>query len=267
MIIHHYTSIDSLALILKNKTIRFNRLDNVDDMDEARTESSGIKFSKYTFVSCWTNGEEESIPLWKIYTGKDMKGVKISLDHDMFKKYLIKKGRYPGIEVLDEGDFFSRIPFEKLIGDKYLVNPTINNDDFFFRPIKYIDNVHEEYNKIAKVSNTGLGGINVSTRDMGLYKHKHWAFQKEYRFTITIFPTGSNDPIMASIIMGTAISSNLDVPFMYYDLNLSDSSLDSLTITLSPTCTEAERAIVESLVSRYAPLAKIANSDLAGRVR
>lgn len=29
--LYHYTSIDSLALILKNRTIRFNSLINVDD--------------------------------------------------------------------------------------------------------------------------------------------------------------------------------------------------------------------------------------------
>lgn len=35
--LYHYTSIDNLALILKNKTIRFNSLINVDDPDEIKT--------------------------------------------------------------------------------------------------------------------------------------------------------------------------------------------------------------------------------------
>lgn len=54
MRIYHYTNIDTLALILKNRTIRFNRLDNVDDLEEGKAESLGIKFCKYIFVSCWT---------------------------------------------------------------------------------------------------------------------------------------------------------------------------------------------------------------------
>lgn len=33
MKIYHYTNIEALALILKNQTIRFNRLDKVDDID------------------------------------------------------------------------------------------------------------------------------------------------------------------------------------------------------------------------------------------
>ncbi len=56
MEIHHYTSIENLALILKNKTIRFTRLDKVDDSEEAGLSCKNIQLSYYTFVSCWTVG-------------------------------------------------------------------------------------------------------------------------------------------------------------------------------------------------------------------
>lgn len=85
MRIHHYTTIDTLALILKNKTIRFNRLDKVDDLEENIT-ANGVKIGQYSFVSCWTEDESESIPLWKLYTGSGI-GVRISLEHEMFKVY------------------------------------------------------------------------------------------------------------------------------------------------------------------------------------
>ena len=54
MEIHHYTSIENLALILKNKTIRITRLDKVDDSEEAGLSCKNIQLSYYTFVSCWT---------------------------------------------------------------------------------------------------------------------------------------------------------------------------------------------------------------------
>ena len=41
--IYHYTSIESLALILKTQKIRFTRLDRVDDVREAQ-EHCGINF-------------------------------------------------------------------------------------------------------------------------------------------------------------------------------------------------------------------------------
>lgn len=49
MKIYHYTNIEALALILKNQTIRFNRLDKVDDIEEGNAESWGVKFCKYVF--------------------------------------------------------------------------------------------------------------------------------------------------------------------------------------------------------------------------
>lgn len=36
MAIYHYTTIETLALIIKSKSIRFNRTDKVDDSDECK---------------------------------------------------------------------------------------------------------------------------------------------------------------------------------------------------------------------------------------
>ncbi len=48
--LYHYTSLETLALILRNKTICFNNLLYVDDLDEAETEDMG-KFGKFVYVS------------------------------------------------------------------------------------------------------------------------------------------------------------------------------------------------------------------------
>lgn len=39
--LYHYTSIETLALILKNRTIRFSSLATVDDIKEVATENFG----------------------------------------------------------------------------------------------------------------------------------------------------------------------------------------------------------------------------------
>lgn len=54
MKLYHYTSIETLALILKHKTIRFSRLDRVDDPDEYSFKEDGITPAHYCYVSCWT---------------------------------------------------------------------------------------------------------------------------------------------------------------------------------------------------------------------
>ena len=90
--LYHYTSLETLALILRNKTICFNNLLYVDDLDEAETEDMG-KFGKFVYVSCWTEDSEESIPLWNLYT-PNMHGVRIRMPEFPFKKYRFKKGEY-----------------------------------------------------------------------------------------------------------------------------------------------------------------------------
>lgn len=83
--LYHYTSLETLALILAHRTLRFNSLQFVDDMEEA--EAADLKhFGKFVYVSCWTREENESIPMWKMYT-PDMHGVRIQLPQFPFKKY------------------------------------------------------------------------------------------------------------------------------------------------------------------------------------
>ena len=48
--LYHYTSLESLALILQNRTIKFNSLQNVDDLEEAATEVMG-EFGKYIYAT------------------------------------------------------------------------------------------------------------------------------------------------------------------------------------------------------------------------
>ncbi len=79
----HYTSIESLCLILRSGSLKFNRLDKVNDLDEAATKNFPYAKS-FVFVSCWTSEERESLPLWKMYSS-DMKGVRIRMPVNMFK--------------------------------------------------------------------------------------------------------------------------------------------------------------------------------------
>ncbi len=81
--IYHYTTDEILALILQNKTIRFNSLNNVDDMLDG--SHNDIKDARdYLFVSCWSEDNDESIPLWKMYSD-DMAGIRIGINKELIK--------------------------------------------------------------------------------------------------------------------------------------------------------------------------------------
>lgn len=107
-------------------------------------------------------------------------------------------------------------------------------------------------------------------KPFGYYKNKRWGFQKETRFVLYIFPVnilkeGAN-PEISSIVMQSLLN-NKPLPFTYYDLHLKDNAIDNMEITLSPSASEAQKIIVQAVVDKYAPKAKIYDSSLGKLVR
>ena len=101
--LYHYTSIENLALILKNRTIRLNTLDKMDDLQEQKTRDVQ-NFGKFFFVSSWTSLESESIPMWKMYTCPSS-GVRIKLAKNPFKWQYTKGSDFekiPGYKNVDQ---------------------------------------------------------------------------------------------------------------------------------------------------------------------
>ena len=93
--LYQYTSLNALAMILKNQEIRFSNLCLMDDpleqfvriydYDTKDRHLTYIRknYGKYCFVSCWTDDEKESIAMWDMY-GDRKQGVRISMPQDMF---------------------------------------------------------------------------------------------------------------------------------------------------------------------------------------
>ena len=105
--LYHYTSIETLAIILKNHTIRFNSLDKMDDLQEQQT--ADIKnIGQFCYISSWTDDATESIPMWNMYASLNL-GVRIKLRKDPFKIYdntADAEKLYPHI-LKEEGDHFT----------------------------------------------------------------------------------------------------------------------------------------------------------------
>lgn len=272
MKLYHYTTIDALALILKNKTLKFSRLDCVDDLEEGRVESSGIKLGKHFFASCWTENPEESIPLWKMYSG-DSYGVRISLDKDMFKKYHISSGTYNGISV--EGSIECLLPVEEIFYKEYIPFPPnitpSSIDSFFYRKVEYVDDVFKAAEDIVHIiaKDGNKADMKIALGDVGRFKHKRWAFQQETRFVLSFLPINPMhcNPANVSSLVMQAYLSDIHVPFNNYFLHLRDDVFDNLEIVLSPMATKGHRVIVESLCATYAPKAEIRDSSLGTLVK
>lgn len=279
MFIHHYTNIDILALILRNKTLRFNRLDKVDDPEESNFYSQGVNLGPYTFVSCWTESKEESIPMWKMYTTSCW-GIRITVPRDnLFQTYSYDGFKHNGLTSVSLGGMFLSLfpPEVQFQQDKYM--PPFLTTDYdacnFYRKVQYVDNVQilaKDVIQISGLDDKGRGIISIAYPKVGSYKHKRWAFQEESRFVLNMLPgnptskfnTPEFDCEQSKFIQ--SILHNKDLGFTYYDMHLNPDVLENIVITLSPLTTDSQRAIVEALCHKYAPNAIIKESALSGKI-
>lgn len=246
--LYHYTSIDNLALILKNKTIRFNSLIKVDDPTEIKTvDTEGI--GKYCYCSCWTD-KEESIPFWNMYT-KDMHGVMIKMITFPFERHKEFLSYYAGGQTID-----TYIP-NYIFASNIMYNiPTIP----FLRKIEYIDNPQVKVFDRIEQNVDGTFNFSGYMNNIGLYKTLAWKFQSEWRYSMVLLPHDEKGKLKLDV-------SNNDEGLLqnYYDIKISGNALDSMEIVTGPKINIGEKLLVESICKRYMPNVKISESKLKTR--
>jgi hypothetical protein len=224
--IYHYTNIQTLAQILEHRTIRFTRLDLVDDPEESQYSRKDIYPAKYVFVSCWTRNSVDTIPQWLLYGDKNH-GVRIGLSEEAFDIYNYKNAK------------------------QYLTDPqSLCNKGFYLMPllqgnplydIRYTDDLSDVENRIFTDSGR------VDSKMLGRYKSKVWSFQNECRFIINIIPIKAWDKEGGQGYIDTSFPMNLT----HYDIPISASVFENMDVMLGPGVTEAERLLVAALMHKY----------------
>jgi hypothetical protein len=276
--LHHYTTIDTLALILKNRTIRFNRLDYVDDVGESHKYGE-YNLSRYLFVSCWTNTDEENIPLWHMYS-KGMTGIRLSLPIDPFDYQPLKPHPVLGGQVT--GQLLSFLPIEEIFTNEYIINATcMFNKKTLIRQVEYVDE-----NKLAEIRKQAVqitvdANGNAWTQiagptELAGYKSKKWEFQAEVRYVIMAMPS---PPISPGEDPASNLANNFS-PFLiksiqdgtgpnkdFFDISISPSAIDNIKITLAPLSTEADQIIIDALLQKYAKNGTSSKSSLTHVIR
>lgn len=236
----HYTSKENLCLILRKKTIRFSRLDQVNDPEEALTKH----FSDaclFTYVSCWTSEEEESLPMWKMYSA-DMRGLRIQLPVNMFKGR-----RNPEYES-------TGFPIMHIDANLNIKRKSCNYPALLVGPSK-VEYMKEPLNTNSCFYENNDQTIDVELLHLGLSKHKYWAFEKEWRFKIIGMPFEGRWP-------KDHYTKFFEVPLnKYIDVPLDKSVFSELIIQLGPKASFADAEIVRLLLKEYAPGAKLCDSS------
>jgi hypothetical protein len=231
--LYHYTSIETLALILKDQKIRLNCLINVDDPEEAK--SRDIKnIGRLCVVSCWTDIEQDSLPMWNMYTS-DMKGVRIKMKTYPFKTYM---------PVLDFPVKFSEsyVDERKVLEDDIamIIPPSL-----VLEKVEYTEDEEKLFPKIMDDEDQSY-----NTDYIGKYKRTCWSFQSEWRYKI-LFTPFSRSEIVNNEAAFDKMHRGWKVPYREFYLDLAEDAFEGSEIILGPKTSEAQKIIVEALVDKY----------------
>lgn len=171
--IFHYTSVETLALILSSRKIRFSRLDRLDDALEGPM-IDGIHFNKYFFVSCWTSQSAENIPQWHLYTEK-MTGVRIELPSYPFKNKILTTPEN-WTNCVQEGSMYGPIALDEMFKPSYMLLPMFMSREHFAGSVEYVNDVKQRYRQAVSLD-IAQGKLSINRPfDLVRLKNKHWEF-------------------------------------------------------------------------------------------
>lgn len=267
----HYTSIDKLALILKNRTIRLNPLDKMDDLQEQKT-ADVENIGKFVFISSWTDDMTESIPMWKMYTDP-MAGVRIKLRKNPFVRHgtlardiASKTGMTLSNDTAPDARLPTFLDLATLMGEGVMSVQAYSGD--ILSKVHYTDDLTKLEPTVSHIAD---GKVRLSLDYLGRYKNTHWAFQKEWRYIMTFMSMNFKVGVeFMQLLFSQSVTKMAQgkepPPFRFFDLDIDPQYFEEMEITCSPQMSIGNRIVLEALVEKYNPKAKIVDSELLGKI-
>lgn len=267
--LYHYTSLESLALILENRTLRLMPLSGMDDPQEARTKDVE-NLGRFFFASCWTDDPEESIPMWSMYTPLSS-GVRISLPPLPFRRYLPTDrdiAAAAGIAIsdisVDPYTPYSYMPIEDLA--RGLFSVCYFNGKGILQKIEYTS----DKNKLEPVIvNRYSDSSQLRFGTFGKAKNLKWSFQHEWRYLIPIFPIevfGDLSTLGGRIatMFTKMVKGELASPCAYYDFHLDSQAIKQIEIVPSPRLSPGNQILLDMLIEKHGLYSSLKRSELIG---
>lgn len=161
MRLFHYTTIETLALILNSKSIKFSRLDQLDDKTESEPFAEFNPLS-YIFSCSLTDDPIESIPMWKMYSNMGT-GIRIEFDSDSMFSPTIKSMTIPNHrqEIAEFPQFLYTCvkPSDVINSDYCLTYWDSREADAICQCVKiktvsYVTNFVEKYRSLLQITDT-----------------------------------------------------------------------------------------------------------------
>ena len=277
--IHHYTSAQTLPLILKNRTIRFTRADQLDDPSEVPFRTDRLGPHRF-FVSSWSQGPGGEAGLWHRYADRD-RGVRLSLHRMPFDwaRFAVEFSRMSdihgqmkkiGVNIVDVV-----LPFGEatLFGNGYVVTPTWTDiPNTFGAPVIYVDDPVTEAARTVVVDGDRLT-IHGDDARVARIKKNVWADQDEYRFVLsaiggpnldyTANPARYREAMMDILESGARAGfDNFYPEVAAIDVPLGAQAFVGMIVTLGPKISPEDQLNVTQMVHDLVPTASVVESTL-----
>jgi len=231
--LYHYTSVETLLLILETNSIRFNRLDRMNDPHEGYN-SQWTSSKKNVFASSWTSESRDELPMWKIYN--DLKGIRLRMPIDLFNfnknLSLVKTNQ------LDTYLIKSDLEEKNQIKINYTNFPDFS-DKIEFIEIKNVYGPSKvEY--FESIDNVKMYDPNEYENDVALLgqrKLDYWDFEKEYRYRIF------NGRMIAEKLKSYETFGIIETQFV--DIKFKKSALENIEILLGPHTEENHKNTID----------------------
>lgn len=242
---YHYTTIDTLDAILSSKSIKFNKLTNLDDRGEDESFIGPFNPKEYFFVSSWSKDPQENITLWSMYTHNKV-GVRIGLKDMPFPLY----PPTPPMKIvapIDPNNFpWMLLPFHDAFTKDYYVMSVYYIKTDFEKYVQYLDEkeLQEKYIQYALKSYDPItGSLNTFPNELGAWKSNIWEAQKEFRFVLNIYPQSQE-----FYLPGTQVFIKQYIKGIFHHINTKTRNIEHFFLPLCPQAL----ANIEVLLSPYA---------------
>lgn len=273
MRLFHYTTIGTLAHIMNNRSLKFNRLDQLDDITESEPFAD-FNPLEYIFSCSFTYDPIENIPLWRMYANMET-GIRIEFDsNEMFAPSFVPITMpQHSHECCEFPPFiYTSLKVEDIINKDYvlaywnLTEPESLCSCIKLKKVIYVNDFQEKYKFLLTIKDNienreTTRNISYTPTDFGFYKSKYWEFQKEIRGLIYAIPFPKDNNAISNVVSGKR-----KLKTKYILVPLSNEALNNLKIVLAPKATDAAYLVVKSLTRDF-PNITVQYSELNGKIR
>lgn len=278
--IFHYTNVETLRKILENRTLRFSRVDVMDDAQEAKAFPGEL--AKKFYASCWTTQDSEGPGEWRsFYTRRDedqSQRVRIAIRRKPFLYRLQGVRSQDGRLNLLDPSMAKPFQFQDMHSDEYSVSAmNMTLEAWFGRQVSYVDEIEQFYRERIRVDSSG--GLTLErVQDFATHKEKAWRFQSEYRFVLMAGPRiwgagvddlssmGTGETLTRILGEADAIKTCRFPANEFIDMPLNMEAIADMKVLLGPLFDPAKVCEVKEFVRACCPAAEVCVSKFTGKM-